>query len=192
LVPNAVAARVKHILILGDSLSAEYGIARDSGWVKLLEKSINQKNATEQIKIINASISGETTSGGLKRLPQLIEKDQPDLIILELGANDALRGLALEATKENIRNMILQAQRAKAKVLLLGMEIPPNYGRPYRQQFKAVFKELADLYGVPLIPFFLEPIAHQRELFQSDGLHPNEQAQDALMQPVKHALVPML
>jgi acyl-CoA thioesterase-1 len=182
------------ILVVGDSLSAEYGIARRSGWVELLSLELKSEiiEPTQQPVLINASISGDTTSGGLNRLEALLKRDHPNIVIIELGGNDALRGLSLATTQNNLDAMIKMAQLAKAKVLLLGMRIPPNYGRDYSEKFAALYLELAKTNDCTLIPFFLARIATQREMFQSDGIHPTAQAQSLLMQEVKEALLPLL
>ena len=184
----------KGIVVMGDSLAAEYGLPRDTGWVKLLDREINQsgENAGINFTIHNASISGETTSGGIKRLPEQLAQYKPYLVIIELGANDALRGLSLTATRENLRNMITTSQASGAKVLLLGMQIPPNYGQDYSRKFKQLFQDLGRETGCTTIAFFLEAIAANKEMFQADGLHPTSAAQPILMQTVKAALAPMI
>lgn len=176
------------ILVMGDSLSAEYGIARGSGWVKLLEDQL-QKQSTPWM-VFNASISGETTSGGLTRLPVLLEQKKPGIVLLELGANDALRGLSVDQTERNLSKMIKASKKSGAKVLLFGMQIPPNYGQDYTNQFKAIYSKLAKQEGVELLPFFLQGIASQKELFQSDNIHPNEKAQTILFKNVWAAMTP--
>jgi acyl-CoA thioesterase-1 len=194
LLSGSAFASGQTILVVGDSLSAEYGIARNTGWVELLKQNlIDTTQEKNQIpKIINASISGDTTSSGMNRLETLLERDDPDIVILELGANDALRGLSLYATKSNLEAMIKASQKRKAKVLLLGMRIPPNYGRDYSEKFNKIFQELASEYGCEIVPFFLSRIATNRELFQADGIHPTAEAQAELMQTVKSALKPIL
>lgn len=160
----------KTVLVLGDSLSAEYGLARGSGWVALLE----QKLKTEKIdaKVVNASISGETTSGGRTRLPGLLSQYHPDVVVIELGANDGLRGLPVSAAEDNLRSMIWQAQQNKAKVLLIGMRMPPNYGRAYTERFYGMYKELSTQLKTPLVPFMLEGVAQDASMFQGDRMHP--------------------
>ena len=187
-------AEVYTILVMGDSLSAEYGLRRDTGWIKLLERDLNQpaNKLNRRIEIFNASISGETTSGGAHRLPEQLSLHHPDLVIIELGANDALRGLAIQATQDNLRNMVKQSQATRAQVLILGMQIPPNYGRDYTQKFKQLFHDVAIETGSSEVPFFLEAIAAQRDMFQADGLHPVEVAQPLLMQTVKATLLPLI
>lgn len=169
----------KTVLVLGDSLSAEYGIARGAGWVALLE----QRLKAEQIDatIINASISGETTSGGKVRLPQLLGQHRPAVVVLELGGNDGLRGLPLAAAEANLRAMIEESQKAKAKVLLVGMQIPPNYGREYAERFSGLFQKLSKEAKVPLVPFLLEGVASRPHLFQADRIHPLAEAQPIML-----------
>ena len=169
----------KTLLVLGDSLSAEYGLVRGSGWVALLEKRLKAENI--EVRVVNASISGDTTSGGRTRLPALLEKHKPDVMVLELGANDALRGLPVASTEDNLRAMITAAKDVRANVLLVGMHIPPNYGPDYTRQFSAVFGKLATEQKVPLVPFFLEQLVERPELFQSDRLHPTADAQPLLL-----------
>lgn len=163
------------ILVIGDSLSAEYGLERNTGWVSLLEPRIRSRFPSFQIK--NVSISGDTTSGGLTRLPTALEQHQPAVILIELGANDALRGLSLQATKENLARMITLSKENGAEVILIGMQIPPNYGTRYSRQFSELFPVLAQEHRSNLVPFLLEGMALQKDLFQADGIHPNETAQ---------------
>jgi acyl-CoA thioesterase-1 len=180
----------KNILVLGDSLSAEYGLARGTGWVALLQARLAEQKI--DAKIINASISGETTIGGKTRLPALLTRHKPDIVIIELGANDALRGLQLSATKSNLQDMITNAKGAKAKVLLVGMQIPPNYGRDYTQQFSALFGTLAKSNQTAIVQFLLDKIADKLELFQSDRIHPNEEAHPIILENVWPHLNPLL
>jgi acyl-CoA thioesterase I len=185
---NAYSAS-KSILVLGDSLSAEYGLARGSGWVALLQ----QRLQTEKLDatITNASISGETTSGGKTRLPALLQH-KPDIVIIELGANDALRGLQLSATESNLRAMISAAQQAKSKVLLVGMRIPPNYGRDYTEKFFSQYATLAKQTKVSLVPFLLNGIPDKPEMFQADRMHPTAQAHPIILNNVWVELKPLL
>jgi acyl-CoA thioesterase-1 len=176
------------ILVMGDSLSAEYGIARGAGWVKLLEEQLQKQSSPWTV--FNASISGETTSGGLTRIPALLEQKKPGIVLLELGANDALRGLSVDQTEKNLRMMIQASKKSGAKVLLFGMQIPPNYGQDYTTQFKAIYSKLAKQEGVELLPFFMQGIASQKELFQADNIHPNEKAQSVLFRNVWGAMAP--
>jgi acyl-CoA thioesterase-1 len=177
-------------MVLGDSLSAEYGLSRGTGWVALLAQR------APQLKVINASISGDTTAGGLSRLPALIKRHAPGLVIVELGGNDALRGLPLAATRDNLSRMVQTAQGAGAKVLLLGMQVPPNYGPDYAQDFANVFKRVANTHRVAWVPFLLQGIADVPDAarwFQADRIHPNEAAQPKMLDnvwPVLQKLLP--
>ncbi|WP_233556238.1 arylesterase [Noviherbaspirillum sedimenti] len=180
----------KTVLVLGDSLSAEYGIARGTGWVNLLQERLRAEKFN--VSVVNASISGETTSGGAARLPALLKKHQPAFLIIELGGNDGLRGLSLEATEANLRAMIKAGQLAKAKVLLLGMRLPPNYGATYTENFHALYGKLARENKTALVPFFLEGIATREDLFQSDRIHPSAAAHTILLDNVWPTLKPLL
>lgn len=175
---NAYSAP-KTVLVVGDSLSAEYGIARGAGWVALLE----QKMKAEKIdaRVVNASISGETTSGGKARLPALLGQHKPDLVVIELGANDGLRGLPVPSAEANLRAMIAAAQAQKARVLLVGMRMPPNYGRAYTERFFGMFQTVATSTKSPLVPFMLEGVADKPALFQQDRLHPTAQAHPIIL-----------
>ena len=169
----------KTVLVLGDSLSAEYGLARGAGWVALLE----QKLKAEKIDaaVVNASISGETTSGGRTRLPALLRQHHPDIVVIELGANDGLRGLPVAAAEANLRAMIEAARRSPARVLLVGMRMPPNYGRAYTERFVGMYGKLAGENKVPLVPFMLAGVAEQPALFQADRLHPSAAAHPTIL-----------
>ena len=190
MLPAAAHSAPKTLLVLGDSLSAEYGLSRGTGWVALLEQRLQQQKI--DVSIVNASISGETTVGGKTRLPALLSKHAPALVIIELGANDGLRGLQLSDTKANLQAMIDMAQQAKAKVLLIGMQIPPNYGPDYTQQFAKLFTQAAQQNKVALVPFLLQNVADKPALFQADHLHPIEQAQPTLLDNVWPHLKPLL
>jgi len=172
----------KNVLVVGDSLSAEYGIARGAGWVALLE----QKLKTEKIaaKVVNASISGETTSGGRARLPALIKQHRPDIVVIELGANDGLRGLPVPSAEANLRAMIAMAQENKARVLLVGMRMPPNYGRAYTERFFTMFETVAKSTRSSLVPFMLDGVADKPTLFQQDRLHPTAQAHPIILKNI--------
>jgi acyl-CoA thioesterase-1 len=173
------------LLVVGDSLSAEYGLARGRGWVALLEQRLQQ--ARRPLRVVNASISGDTTAGGRARLPALLQQHRPALVIIELGGNDGLRGLPLAATRDNLRAMIRASRSAGARVLLLGMDMPPNYGERYRSEFRALYQTLAREEGAALVPFFLAGVAdgeQARTLFQPDGIHPNEAAQPIMLDNV--------
>ena len=179
----------ERLLVIGDSLSAEYGLKRGSGWVELLKQALSKTNPN--VEIINASISGDTTSGGLSRIKALLERTKPTIVLIELGANDALRGLPLSMTKQNMLEMVRLSKAAEARVLIAGMQIPPNYGQDYATAFKELFTEVAKTERTELVPFFLEGIADSPEMFQADTIHPNEQAQPILMENVRRVLVPM-
>jgi acyl-CoA thioesterase-1 len=186
---NAYSAS-KTIVVLGDSLSAEYGLARGEGWVNLLQKKLE----TEKISatIVNASISGETTSGGATRLQALLDKHQPAVVVIELGANDALRGLSLTATQQNLRAMVAAAQKAKARVLLVGMQIPPNYGTDYTRQFAALYPKIAKETKSALVPFMLQGVADKANLFQADRIHPSAEAHPIILNNIWPQLKPLL
>ncbi|RKU03235.1 arylesterase [Burkholderia sp. Nafp2/4-1b] len=178
------------LVVLGDSLSAEYGLPRDTGWVALLR----QRLATERIdySVANASVSGDTTSGGRARLPAVLQRLKPSIVVVELGANDALRGVPLATTEQNLRDIIAAARNTHAKVVLVGMYVPPNYGPDYTQKFHAVYTRLSKELGVPLVPFLLAGIENRPEMFQSDQMHPTQQAQGILLDNVWPALKPLL
>ena len=183
-----VASSNTTILLMGDSLSAEYGLIRGSGWAKLLENQL-QKQGSEW-HVFNASISGETSSGGLARLPKLLEQKKPSIVLLELGANDALRGLSINETEKNLRQMIELSKKSGAKVLLFGMQIPPNYGQDYTKKFRDLYPKLAAQEGIELVSFFMAGIASNPALFQADNIHPNEDAQSILYKNVWGAMAP--
>ncbi len=180
----------KTLLVLGDSLSAEYGLARGSGWVPLLEKRLKADRL--DVRVVNASISGDTTSGGRARLQPLLEQHKPDVLVLELGANDALRGLPVASTEGNLRAIIESAKKVGATVLLVGMQIPPNYGGEYATRFAGLFPKLAKEHQLPLVPFFLAPLLERPDLFQGDRLHPTAEAQPLLLDAVWPKLQPLL
>ncbi|WP_322066376.1 arylesterase [Burkholderia ubonensis] len=178
------------IVVLGDSLSAEYGLPRDTGWVALLR----QRLATERIdySVANASVSGDTTSGGRARLPAVLARLKPAIIVVELGANDALRGVPLATTERNLREIVADAQHARAKVVLVGMFVPPNYGPDYTQKFHGIYTRLSKDLGVPLVPFLLAGIENRPDMFQADQIHPTRQAQGVLLDNVWPSLKPLL
>ena len=184
----AVSTAQSNILVFGDSLSAGYGIPREAAWPMLLQNELQRSHP--HYKVINASISGETSSGGLRRLPAALKEHQPSIVIIELGANDGLRGTAPSITEKNLSPLIKQAQAIKAKVLLVGMQLPPNYGVNYIQQFKEVYPKLAKKYRTGLVPFMLEGI--ESEEFQADNLHPVAEAQPKILQTVFQKLKPLL
>ena len=176
------------ILVLGDSLSAEYGLPRGTGWVNLMEDQLSRSKSPWSV--FNASISGETSSGGLSRLPNLLTQKKPGLVIIELGANDALRGLPVNQTEANLRKMVQMSKHSGAKVLLCGIQIPSNYGQTYTTQFKNLYPQIANQEGVELMPFFLEGVATKPELFQADRLHPNVEAQSTIFKNVWGSMAP--
>jgi len=178
------------ILVVGDSLSAAYGIDKQRGWVSLLQQRLQQQDRS--YRVVNASISGDTSRGGLSRLPAALQRESPKLMILALGANDGLRGFAPDQTRENLRQMIRQAHAAGTSVLLLGIKLPANYGSVYGEKFHRVYLDLADETGVGLVPFFLEGVAETRELMQADGVHPGAEAQPRILENVWGGLAPML
>ena len=177
-----IIAPAKSILVLGDSISAGYGMEVQQGWVALMQKKF------ESLKLVhvmhNESISGDTSAGGLSRLEQALTRHKPEIVILELGANDGLRGLPLEDMKHNLTAIVQRSEQAGAKVLLLAMKIPPNYGKRYIEMFYAVYPQLAGELKIPYVPFLLDDIALNPELMQADGLHPNSRAQPAICEKV--------
>jgi len=177
------------ILVLGDSLSAAHGIAQNQGWVTLMVQRLTQK--TPPWKVINASISGETTSGGLTRLPALLATHKPQWVLIELGANDGLRGLQLKIMRQNLQRMIEFSQQSGAKVLLVGMMLPPNYGFTYTTPFTAMYQQLAEEQHLPLVPFLLDGVANDPRLMQYDGLHPNAAAQPVILENVWRVAAPL-
>lgn len=177
------------ILVLGDSLSAGYGIDIKAGWVALLQQRLNDQYPHQ---VINASVSGETAGGGLARLPALLQEHQPSLVVLELGGNDGLRGHPVNIMQQQLDAIIQKSLAAKAKVLLLGMQIPPNYGQRYTQHFHQAYSQLAEQYKLPYVPFFLEGIAVNAELMQRDGIHPTAQAQPQMLDNLWQTLEPLL
>ncbi|MCC6134085.1 MAG: arylesterase [Gammaproteobacteria bacterium] len=178
------------ILVLGDSLSAAYGIPAEQGWVNLLQRRLAERGFPHQV--VNNSISGDTTSGGLSRLPAALTREKPAMVILELGANDGLRGQPIMAMTTNLAQLIELAQQSGAKVILAEMRIPPNYGSLYTQKFQAVFSELAKRYDIALIPFLLDGVAGNPALIQDDGLHPRAEAQARILDNVWPTLEPLL
>ena len=173
-------ASAKTILILGDSLSAGYGIDAKQGWVNLLQQRLDQQYP-KQHKVVNASVSGETTSGALARLPKLLQTYQPEIVLIELGGNDGLRGQPPQMIQKNLAQLVQLSQKQKASVLLFGMKIPPNYGTAYSSAFEKNYKVVSQQYKVKLLPFFLEGIAGHKNLIQNDQIHPNAKAQPILL-----------
>jgi acyl-CoA thioesterase-1 len=188
--PATHAAQAARILIWGDSLSAGYGIALEKSWPHLLD----DKLAVEGYRytLVNASISGETSSGGRNRLPAELERSHPAIVIIALGANDGLRGQPVSALRGNLESMVRASQAAGAKVLLIGMRMPPNFGPAYTQKFQQTYAELAALYKTALLPFMMEGFAPRSELFQGDHLHPTAEAQPLILQNLWPALKPLL
>jgi acyl-CoA thioesterase I len=184
------AAGPKTVLVLGDSLSAGYGLSAAQGWVALT--AVKMKTTNPAWQLVNASISGDTTSGGAARLPAQLARLKPAIVVIELGANDGLRGLSLAQTRANLDRMILASQAANAKVLLVGMRLPPNFGPEYTQGFERNYTELAARRRTVLLPFLLAPVAGDRRNFQADNLHPVAAAQPKLRDHVWTALAPML
>lgn len=184
---NAEVAPDCKILVLGDSVSAAYGIRQHEGWVPLLKKEI-----ADHATVINASVSGETTAGGLNRLPALLKEHQPHIVIIELGGNDGLRGYPVPSIRKNLQDLITLSTEAGARVLLIGMKIPPNYGKPYTKAFENNYSQLAKENDLPLVPFLLESVAGNTELMQSDGIHPTANAQPLIVQNVLPSLRAML
>jgi acyl-CoA thioesterase I len=178
------------ILVVGDSISAAYGIQRDQGWVALLEARVATLAVPHQV--VNASISGDTTGGALARLPRALEVHKPDLVVIEVGGNDALRGYPIDRIEHNLDAMVRLSKDAGAAVLVLGMEIPPNYGARYTQAFHNVYSQVAARAGTPLVPFLLDGVATDATLMQADGIHPTAAAQPRLLENVWPALKPLL
>ena len=187
----AQAASASHrVVVLGDSLSAGYGLAQGTGWVALLDKRLKERKP--DYSVANASISGDTTAGGRSRLPAVLAREKPAVVILELGANDALRGLSLASSEANLKAMIEASQAAGAKVLLVGMRIPPNYGPDYSERFFAMFGKLGRRYKLPLVPFLLDGVVQRADWFQEDRIHPVAQAQPTMLDNVWPKLEPLL
>jgi acyl-CoA thioesterase-1 len=178
------------ILVYGDSLSAAYGLSPEAGWVTMLGKRLKQLHA--DYTVVNASISGETSAGGAGRIKRVLTQTRPAIVILALGANDGLRGWPVPQTKANLLAIIRAAKREEARVLLVGMRLPPNYGAQYTEAFERTFTEVAREERVPLVPFLLEGMAENREMFQHDNLHPTAEAQRVLLDNVWQQLRPML
>lgn len=186
-----VLANQGTLLIMGDSLSAAYGVQTEEAWVALLKERLKEQDLAGW-EVVNASISGETTDGGLRRLPDLLDRHQPDIVMIELGGNDGLRGFPPQVIRRNITRMIEQSQDMNASVVLVGMQIPPNYGEQYTQAFAAIFPELAEDFNTSLVPFFLDGIYDQPDMMQDDEIHPTASAQGQLLDNVWPVLEPML
>lgn len=189
--PSLAIAQSPSILVLGDSISAGYGLELvEQGWVSLLQKKLIETK--RHYSIINASISGETTAGGLSRLNALLSTHKPNIVLLQLGANDGLKGLSLVQMKNNLTEMVRLSQNSGAKVILLAMKIPPNYGKRYIEQFYAIYPQLAKELTIQLVPFILEDVVLNKDLMQLDGLHPNAKAQSILADKIEPYLFPLL
>ncbi len=194
---HAAEAKTARVLVMGDSLSAEYGLARGQGWVQLLDTQLRTEHSPKlrEHEFINASISGETTAGGRSRLPALLKQHQPDIVIIELGANDALRGLDVKSTRSNLEAMVKDSLQVKARVLMIGMQVPPNYGKRYTDDFARAFVDVAQANKVALMPFLLKDVADRpdaKEWFQNDGLHPLAKAHPIIAKNILTALRPLL
>ena len=191
LIPTtAAAADSPVLLILGDSLSAGFGMHRDQSWVHLLELRLLERGYS--YRILNSSISGDTTQGGLARLPRLMDRYQPEIVIIELGGNDGLRGINPDVSRENMQRMIRHSQAGGARVLLAGIRLPPNYGVVYLEQFESMYTDLASEYNTLLVPFFMDGVAFEPGLLQADAIHPNEKGQPVLLDNVWKVLGPEL
>ena len=188
ILPNAASARI--ILVVGDSLSAAYGIPVEKGWVSLLQECLDSEGYP--YRIINASISGDTTANARARLAQAVSSNKPAVLLLGLGGNDGLRGLSLTAMKDNLAAMIASAQAAGARVLLIGVQLPPNYGPVYTQRFQAIYHDLAREHGLALLPSLVDGIGTEQNLMQADGLHPNADAQPLIRDRIWKELRPLL
>jgi acyl-CoA thioesterase-1 len=189
-VRDAATDEAPVILVLGDSISAAYGLSSAEGWVTLLQNRLRAQGYVH--RVVNASVSGETTTGGLTRLPRALALHRPAIVVLELGGNDGLRGLPLETSRANLARMIELARAAGAQVLLLGMKMPPNYGPKYTTGFETIYATLAKQNRLPFVPFFLEKIALAPGMLQADGLHPTAAAQPAMLDAVWPTLLPLL
>jgi acyl-CoA thioesterase-1 len=186
---GAAASQDSHlIMVYGDSLSSAYGIPQNNGWVTLLQQRLTPLG----YRVVNASISGETTSGGLARIDQSLAQHKPEIVVLELGANDGLRGLPPTVTHANLDAIISASQKAGARVLLVGMSLPPNYGTNYTKKFQSMYLQLAETHRLRLVPFLLEGFGDKREYFQADGMHPTADAQGMILETVWKALHSML
>ena len=194
LIQQPKPVQVGVILVLGDSLSASYGFDYKAGWVNLLQQELTSRYSKfpTQYRVVNASISGETAGGGLARLPALLKQLSPKIVILELGGNDGLRGHPLNVLQDQLEQMIRLAQKSNADVVLLGMKIPPNYGKRYTEQFEQIYARLAEQFRLAFVPFFLLGVASNPELMQDDGIHPTKESQSIMLQNVLPTLLPLL
>lgn len=187
---SGLSAQLQTILLFGDSLAAGYGLPQGKGWADLLQQRLQRENYA--YRVVNASVSGETTLGGRNRLPDALAQHRPRIVILELGSNDGLRGQALDAMRENLQAMVRAARSSKASVLLVGMRLPPNYGPDYTEKFHASFAQVASQTHTALVPFLLDGFAANRDMFQADGIHPSVEAQSTMLDNVWDKLRPML
>lgn len=188
--PTLVSGKPPVVLVLGDSLSAGYGLARGDGWVWLLDARLRQRGLPYQV--VDASVSGDTTAGGLTRLPALLAEHRPAVLVIELGANDGLRGFGFEVMRENLSEIIRQGRASGSRILLLGVQLPPNYGAAYNRGFQDLYRTLAEREQVPLVPDLLADVAVHWELMQEDGLHPRAEAQPRILDNVWLVLEPLL
>jgi acyl-CoA thioesterase-1 len=188
--PVSSSASSPKLLVVGDSLSAGYGVTTELRWVTLLTQRLEKHCGS--FNVVNASISGDTSKGGLSRLPALLTNHQPDIVVIELGGNDGLRGIAIKTMRQNLQQMVSLAKQAKALVLLLGVRLPANYGEDFINAFHQVYYDVAKAESVPLVPFFLQDVALNRQLMQADGIHPNDKAQPILLDNVWPALRSMI
>lgn len=186
----SASARADTLLVYGDSLSAGYGVPREQSWASLLARRMQEKRL--DYKVVNASLTGETTTGGAARIADVLRTHTPSIVIVELGANDGLRGQRLDAMQRNLEAIIETCRQARARVLLIGMRLPPNYGMAYTEKFQRTFVDVARRQKVPLVPFLLDGFAENRALFQPDGVHPTIEAQPLMLDTVWSALQPML
>lgn len=186
----SACAHAATLLVVGDSLSAAYGMGAREGWVTLLEERLRQKRF--DYNVVNASISGETTSGGAARTPELLARTRPDVVLVALGGNDGLRGLPTAQMKDNLSRIIESAKTRGARVLLVGVRVPPNYGAQYVREFEAAFAEVAERHRVPLVPYILKDIGERRELMQPDNIHPSAAAQPLILDNIWPKLEPLL
>ena len=178
------------IVVLGDSLSAGFGVEQDKGWVNLLQTRLRQNHYPH--RVVNASISGETTSGGLSRIAEILAEFKPQIILIELGGNDGLRGLPIQLIRDNLAKIIQHCLQKNITMLIIGMQLPPNYGPTYTQQFAAIYHELSEQYHIALVPFLMQGFANNPELIQSDGIHPKAEAQGLMLENVWPQLKPLL
>jgi acyl-CoA thioesterase-1 len=189
--PYSITAETKKLLILGDSISAGYGIKESKNWVTLLEKKLNADNENTYI-LVNASISGDTSSGGVSRIEKALNTHSPDFVLIELGGNDALRGYPIININQNIDQIINIVLRKNSKPILMQIKIPPNYGKKYVEAFENIYKNISSKYEIPLIDFILENVALKKSLMQFDGIHPNEMAQPIMAEQIKSSLIKIM